>query len=88
MVRAPPHLRRLARLQTPCPLRAGAARRVQVQKKQINALLRKSLTFQKKNYCMNACLIISPILLTGLLGLLQFLIGRIINEEAQVRACL
>ena len=58
---------------------------MQVQKKQINALLRKSLTFQKKNYCMNACLVISPILLTGLLGLLQFLIGRVINEENKAR---
>jgi hypothetical protein len=57
-----------------------------VEKKQLSALLRKSLSYQKKNYCTNACLVFSPVILIGLLGVMQFLINTIVGKQATVRS--
>jgi hypothetical protein len=51
-----------------------------LQKQQLNALLRKSVAYQKKNWCQNCCVIASPLLLIALLGILQVLIDKLLND--------
>ena len=59
---------------------------MQVQRHQINALLRKSVAFQKKNWAQNCCVIACPLVLIALLGGIQVLIDKLLDEpDAKVR---
>lgn len=48
--------------------------RMQVRAFQVNALVRKSLTYQKKNVSTNICVLVTPIIIIGLLAAIQRLI--------------
>ena len=52
---------------------------VQVQLHQVDALLRKSVAFQKKNWAQNCCVIACPLVLIALLGVIQVLIDKLLD---------
>jgi hypothetical protein len=51
----------------------------------VDALLRKSWTYQRKNICMNLCVILSPVVLVTILGVLQSLVDNLVSEFTKVR---
>lgn len=56
-----------------------------MRKHQLNALLRKSLVYQKKNWGQNCCVLVSPVVLIALLGIMQTLIDQLLDrDEAKV----
>jgi hypothetical protein len=63
----------------PAQAEQAAAPQVQVSKQQLNALLRKSLAYQRKNYCQNCCVMTLPILLIGILAVGQRLLDSLIS---------
>lgn len=58
---------------------------MQVKKQELSALLRKSLAYQKKNVAQNCCVLLAPIVLIGLLGIMQALLDNLTQDEATVR---
>jgi hypothetical protein len=54
---------------------------VQVSKQQVKALLRKSLAYQRKNYCQNCCIMSSPIFLIGVLAASQLVLNRLSSAD-------
>jgi hypothetical protein len=48
---------------------------------QANALLRKSLTYQKRNVCTNICLVSSPILFCAILFVLKLLVNGFVSDK-------
>jgi cell division protein FtsX len=58
---------------------------MQVQGKQVNALLRKSWAYQRRNVCMNVCVLLSPIILCAILGVMQIVINNLIGSIGKVR---
>jgi hypothetical protein len=65
----------------PAQAEQAAAPEVQVSKQQLNALLFKSLAYQRKNYCQNCCVISLPILFIGLLAVSQLLLNRVRSTD-------
>ena len=59
-------------------------RTLQVQTRQVNALLRKSWAYQRKNVCGNIFILCAPILICALLGVLQTLLDNLISDDAKV----
>lgn len=57
---------------------------LQVQVRQVNALLRKSWAYQRKNICSNVFILVAPIVICALLGVLQTLLDNLISEDAKV----
>eukprot|EP00892_Ulva_mutabilis_P007665 jgi/Ulvmu1/5270/UM022_0064.1 len=54
-----------------------------VQARQVNALLRKSLAYQRKNICSNVFILCAPIIICALLGVLQTLLDNIVAGDAK-----
>lgn len=55
---------------------------MQVQGFQVNALMRKSWAYQRKNVSMNICILMSPIVTATVLGVLQYVIDKAIADSA------
>lgn len=60
---------------------------LQVQARQVNALLRKSWAYQRKNICSNIFILVAPIVICALLGVIQTLLDNLISDDAKVIAC-
>jgi hypothetical protein len=58
---------------------------LQVAGKQVNALLRKSWAYQRKNICMNIFILLAPIAIAILLGVLQALFDSLLSDQSQVQ---
>jgi hypothetical protein len=56
---------------------------VQVKTHQLNALLRKSVAYQKKNWAQNCCILICPVVVLLLLSIGQALIDREIRKDTR-----
>ena len=54
---------------------------VQVQGFQVNALMRKSWAYQRKNASMNICTLMSPIVCATVLVVLQYIIDKSIEDS-------
>lgn len=57
---------------------------VQVKGFQVNALLRKSWAYQRKNISMNMCILLAPIVIAALLGVFQILISNLLSGIGSV----
>lgn len=58
---------------------------MQVQCFQVNALLRKSWAYQRKNISSLLCVLLAPIVVATLLGILQSLVNNLLSEKGKVR---
>lgn len=57
---------------------------VQVQWHQVDALMRKSWAYQRKNIFSNVAVILSPIIIAIILGVLQTLLQRELDDDDRV----
>lgn len=55
-----------------------------MQRHQVNALMRKSWAYQRKNMVSNVCIVLAPIVIATLLGVLQYLIQQTLDDEDRV----
>ena len=56
---------------------------MQIKTHQLNALLRKSVAYQKKNWAQNCCILVVPVLILLLLAVAQALIDREIRKSTR-----
>lgn len=57
---------------------------MQVQGFQVNALIRKSWAYQRKNVSSLLCILLAPIVIATLLGVLQSLVNNLLRDKGKV----